>query len=182
MSERLSEEAHARLEKERRQHASARKEWEAGFEAAVAARVATAKASLDAAAAEARDAQIGVVVNRLSEEMAQAEKQWQARLDAARAEADSRAAEAHGKAQGAADELRDKYMAAVEAQSHLEARLRATSEELAGAREACKASDAEASRCRAQADAAALEVREASRLASSRRGRHSRRRRARSRR
>ena len=146
VSERLSEEAHARLEKERRQHASARKEWEAGFEAAVAARVATAKASLDAAAAEARDAQIGVVVNRLSEEMAQAEKQWQARLDAANRNADARVADAQRQGRRDARRRAYKYMAAVERTSELEARLRATRGRARCAREACGAREVEAER------------------------------------
>ena len=153
------------VERERRAGAEARAEWEAHCEDEVKRRLEREKGALESAAAAARAEQISVVVNRLGSEMVQAEQQWQGKLDAARAQADARVADAQRKADAAHEDVRSRYVASVEAQSQLEARLRAVSDELAEARQLASASAAEAERARGSGEATAKEAREACRLA-----------------
>ena len=121
--------------------------------------------ALEAASTAARDEKISKVVSKLGAEMASVEQQWQAKLEGARAQAESRLREQASKTQAEMDDTRSKYMGSVEVQSQLEARLRAMTDELSAAREAADGHAAEASAARSEVEAAAFRAREASRMA-----------------
>jgi 5-azacytidine-induced protein 1 len=166
LRERLGREHSEKSEALRKAHAKARAEWESELEGDVAARVERAKAGLEEAASQQRKEQLGVVVNRLSGEMAASEQKWRGQLESARAQAEARIAEAQATAQGELDDLRSKYVGTVEAQTQLEARLRAVSDELAAARESERRCESEAVRLKRDVEVASLEAREAKRAAS----------------
>lgn len=165
LQEKLGHEMAEKLDAERSAHASARAEWEAAFEAEVNARLDRERSNLEAAAAAARQAQIGVVVDRLGAEMAQTEQQWQAKLDAANRNADARVADAQRKADVTLEDVRTRYVTSVERTSELEARAKHLADELLCAQELCGAREVEAERLRREADARAKEAAAAGELA-----------------